>query len=105
MGYVVAAILGYLLGSIPVALLVAGRHGVDLRQTGDGNPGAWNALEQLGPCSQADLGRATTIDRSDVVDVLGDLDAWGLTRRETDPSDRRRNVVLLTEAGGYRLAP
>ena len=48
MGYVVAAALGYLLGSIPVALLVARRHGVDLRATGDGNPGAWNALEQLG---------------------------------------------------------
>ncbi len=48
MGYVVAAVLGYLLGSIPVALLVARRHGVDLRATADGNPGAWNALEQLG---------------------------------------------------------
>jgi glycerol-3-phosphate acyltransferase PlsY len=47
-GYVVAAALGYLLGSIPFALLVARRHGVDLRRTGDGNPGAWNALEQLG---------------------------------------------------------
>lgn len=48
MEYAVAAVLGYLLGSIPVALLVARRHGVDLRATGDGNPGAWNALEQLG---------------------------------------------------------
>ena len=48
MGYVVAAVLGYVLGSIPVALLVARRHGVDLYRTGDGNPGAWNALEQLG---------------------------------------------------------
>jgi glycerol-3-phosphate acyltransferase PlsY len=27
---------------------VARRHGVDLRATGDGNPGAWNALDQLG---------------------------------------------------------
>jgi acyl phosphate:glycerol-3-phosphate acyltransferase len=48
-GYVVAAAVGYLLGSIPVSLLVARRYGVDLRQTADGNPGAWNALEQLGP--------------------------------------------------------
>ena len=48
MEYVVAAVLGYVLGSIPVALLVARRHGVDLFATGDGNPGAWNALEQLG---------------------------------------------------------
>ena len=48
MEYVIAAIVGYLLGSVPVALLVARRHGVDLYRTGDGNPGAWNALEQLG---------------------------------------------------------
>ena len=44
----VAIVAGYVLGSIPVALLVARRHGLDLRATGDGNPGAWNALEQLG---------------------------------------------------------
>ena len=48
MQYVAACLIGYLLGSIPVSLLVARRHGVDLRATGDGNPGAWNALEQLG---------------------------------------------------------
>ena len=48
MDYVVAILVGYGLGGIPVALLVARRHGVDLRRTADGNPGAWNALEQLG---------------------------------------------------------
>lgn len=48
MEYVGAVIIGYLLGSVPVAVLVARRHGVDLHATGDGNPGAWNALEQLG---------------------------------------------------------
>lgn len=48
MDYAAACIVGYLLGSVPVSLLVARRHGVDLRRTGDGNPGAWNALEQLG---------------------------------------------------------
>jgi acyl phosphate:glycerol-3-phosphate acyltransferase len=52
MEYVLTALLGYLLGSIPVSALVARRHGVDLHRTADGNPGAWNALEQLG------LGRA-----------------------------------------------
>jgi len=49
MNYVAACLIGYVLGSIPVSLLVARRHGVDLRATSDGNPGAWNALEQLGP--------------------------------------------------------
>jgi glycerol-3-phosphate acyltransferase PlsY len=46
--YAVAVIIGYLLGSIPVALLVARRHGVDLYAVGDRNPGAWNALDHLG---------------------------------------------------------
>jgi glycerol-3-phosphate acyltransferase PlsY len=41
-------VIGYIAGSVPVALLVARRHGVDLRRAGDGNPGAWNALELLG---------------------------------------------------------
>jgi glycerol-3-phosphate acyltransferase PlsY len=49
MEYGWAIIMGYLLGSIPVSLLVARRYGVDLYTTADGNPGAWNALEQLGP--------------------------------------------------------
>ncbi len=48
MAWVLSAIVGYLLGSVPVALIVARRHGVDLYRTSDGNPGAWNALEQLG---------------------------------------------------------
>src|SRR4051812_21567569 len=48
MEYGIAALVGYCCGLIPVSLLVAGRYGVDLRRTGDGNPGAWNPLEQLG---------------------------------------------------------
>ena len=48
MAWVLSAIVGYVLGSVPVALIVARRHGVDLYSTSDGNPGAWNALEQLG---------------------------------------------------------
>jgi glycerol-3-phosphate acyltransferase PlsY len=47
-GYALSVVVGYLLGSIPVAALVARRHGVDLHARGDGNPGAWNAREQLG---------------------------------------------------------
>ena len=44
---VVAA--GYLVGTIPVANVVARRAGVrDLRSVGDRNPGFWNARTQLG---------------------------------------------------------
>lgn len=43
-----AVVAGYLLGSIPVALVIGRRHGIDLRSAGDRNPGYWNAKEQLG---------------------------------------------------------
>jgi glycerol-3-phosphate acyltransferase PlsY len=44
-----AAALGYLVGSIPVANLLARRAGAaDLRTVGDENPGYWNAKQQLG---------------------------------------------------------
>ncbi len=45
---VTAVLAGYLLGSIPVAVVVGRRHGIDLRSRGDRNPGYWNAKEQLG---------------------------------------------------------
>lgn len=45
-----AAVLvaAYLLGSIPVAVLVARARGFDPRHVGDRNPGYWNMKEQLG---------------------------------------------------------
>ena len=45
---VVTVVAGYLLGSIPVAVLVARARGVDVRRVGDRNPGYWNAKEALG---------------------------------------------------------
>ncbi|KAF2420809.1 MarR family transcriptional regulator [Microbacterium sp. B35-30] len=62
------------------------------------------AMEQAGPVSQADLGRLAGLDRSDVVATLDDLAHWGLARREPDPTDRRRNAVIVTDAGVERLA-
>lgn len=44
----VSVIAGYLLGSVPVAVLVARAHGVDPRDVGDRNPGYWNVKELLG---------------------------------------------------------
>lgn len=42
-----AVVIGYLVGSIPVAVLVARRHGVDPRDVGDRNPGYWNVRAHL----------------------------------------------------------
>lgn len=61
------------------------------------------ALDQYGPTSQADLGRHTGIDRSDVVATLNDLVATGLALRRPDPADRRRNVITLTKRGADML--
>lgn len=44
----VAVVVGYLLGSVPVAVLVGRRHRVDPRAVGDRNPGWWNVRAQLG---------------------------------------------------------
>jgi acyl phosphate:glycerol-3-phosphate acyltransferase len=45
----ITVVAGYLIGSIPVANLVAARRArIDLRTVGDRNPGYWNARETLG---------------------------------------------------------
>ncbi|HWV79780.1 MAG TPA: MarR family transcriptional regulator [Isoptericola sp.] len=57
------------------------------------------ALEQWGPESQADLGRDTGIDRSDVTGALRELEERGLVEREEDSGNRRRKIVSVTPAG------
>ncbi|HEX8805157.1 MAG TPA: MarR family winged helix-turn-helix transcriptional regulator [Acidimicrobiales bacterium] len=61
------------------------------------------ALDDVGPASQADLSRGTTIDRSDMVAAVNDLVERGLVERTVDPTDRRRNVVTITSAGRRQL--
>jgi DNA-binding MarR family transcriptional regulator len=61
------------------------------------------ALDEAGPSSQADLSRGTSVDRSDVVAVLGDLEQAELVQRTVDPANRRRNIVTLTRAGKRKL--
>jgi glycerol-3-phosphate acyltransferase PlsY len=41
-------VAGYVLGSIPTAVIVGRRRCVDLRAVGDRNPGWWNARAELG---------------------------------------------------------
>lgn len=43
-----ATIVGYLLGAIPFAVIVARAHGVDILKVGSGNPGATNVKRMVG---------------------------------------------------------
>ena len=61
------------------------------------------AIDEFGPTSQADLGRGTQMDRSDVTGTLAELESQGLVERAVDPADRRRNVVTITPDGRRRL--
>lgn len=77
---VLAVVAGYLLGSIPVAVLVGRRRGFDPRQVGDRNPGYWNVKEQLGaraslPVFAGDLAKGGT---AGLVGVLLAGDTWGI---------------------------
>jgi MarR family transcriptional regulator, lower aerobic nicotinate degradation pathway regulator len=61
------------------------------------------ALDEWGPASQADLGRSTGIDRSDVTAALTELESRNLIERTVDPENKRRNIVTLTPEGVERL--
>lgn len=62
------------------------------------------ALAELGPASQATLSARTRVYESDLVAVLNRLADGGWIRRAPDPTDRRRNVITMTELGERRLA-
>lgn len=47
-GYVIVALLAYLLGSVPTGFLVGKTRGIDIRELGSGNIGATNAFRHLG---------------------------------------------------------
>ena len=56
-------------------------------------------LGDLGPSSQADLGRAAALDRRDVTHTVRNLEARALVTRRADPTDGRQMLVELTAAG------
>lgn len=58
----------------------------------------------MGSASQAELGRSTGIDRSDVTAALTGLEARNLIERRADPENKRRNIVTITPDGAGELA-
>ena len=51
------------------------------------------------PTPQSRLAEELCIDANNTVILLNELEARGWVRRERDPSDRRRHVVAMTDAG------
>lgn len=78
----ISVVAGYLIGSIPVANLVARRRAaLDLRTVGDRNPGFWNARETLGrkaaiPVFIGDVAKGVAAAGIGV--LLADDGVWGL---------------------------
>lgn len=77
---VLAAAVGYLVGSIPVAVLVARARGFDPRHVGDRNPGYWNVKAQVGaraslPVFVGDVAKGAV---AGAAGIALDGSAWGI---------------------------
>ncbi|MFI9051595.1 MarR family winged helix-turn-helix transcriptional regulator [Streptomyces sp. NPDC053427] len=62
-----------------------------------------SAVAELGPVSQAELGRTLSIDPKDMVAIVNDLQKDGLVTRAPDPKDRRKNAIEISAEGERRL--
>jgi DNA-binding MarR family transcriptional regulator len=60
---------------------------------------ALSYLRELGAVGQKYLGAVLCMDANNTVLLLNQLEGDGLVVRQRDPEDRRRHVVVLTEAG------
>jgi len=64
---------------------------------------ALKLLSEHGPTSQQGLADALSLDPSNVVGLLNELEERGLIVRRRDPADRRRHIVELSAAGTKEL--
>jgi DNA-binding MarR family transcriptional regulator len=65
---------------------------------------ALRLLHERGPMPQHGLGPALSLDPSNVVGLLNELEERGLVERRRDPADRRRHIVSLSANGAGELA-
>src|SRR5665213_2351474 len=65
---------------------------------------ALGILSEQGPLSQQGLGEVLSLDPSNVVGLLNELEQRELITRRRDPADRRRHNVELSTKGEDALA-
>lgn len=56
-------------------------------------------LHEVGPCSQNHLGRLVYLDAATIKGVVDRLGLRGFVTTDSDPTDRRRRAVSLTDKG------
>jgi glycerol-3-phosphate acyltransferase PlsY len=79
-GYILTALVAYLLGSIPTGFLVGKMRGIDIREVGSGNIGATNVLRALGTVAGVMVMLADALKGWLAVAVLARISAhWFLT--------------------------
>ncbi len=61
------------------------------------------AIDERTPPSQQEVAERMGVDRTTMVTLVDDLEKKGLVQRRPDPLDRRKNVVVLTDAGRTTL--
>jgi DNA-binding MarR family transcriptional regulator len=64
---------------------------------------ALNLLSERGPASQQALADSLSLDPSNVVGLLNELEARALITRRRDSADRRRHIVELSARGEAEL--
>jgi DNA-binding MarR family transcriptional regulator len=64
---------------------------------------ALTLLSERGPMTQHAVGAALSLDPSNVVGLLNELEERGLITRRRDPHDRRRHIVEVSAAGADEL--
>ena len=90
--------VGFILRQVAQRHAVIFAAGID----GDVTPTQWAALSKLaevGPVSQNKLGRLTVMDAATIKGVIDRLSVRALAITEADPTDGRRRMVSLTDAG------
>lgn len=91
--------LGYLLKHAHLQLEVATTEALQPFRIDPRALGVLRVLASREPTSQQEVARLLSVDRTTMVALLDGLEGQGVVSRRPHPTDRRRNVVEMTEPG------